>query len=84
MVFQATDAHLEELVEPRGEDRHELHTLEKRERCVCCEIDEAIGEVQPGQLTVEEPVRAPQRGTGRYDSGFHDPDATVKSCSPSP
>jgi hypothetical protein len=58
MVFQATDAHLEELVEPRREDGHELHALEKGKRRVRGEIDEAICEVEPGQLTVEEPVRA--------------------------
>ena len=31
VVLQAADAHLEELVEPRGEDGEELHPLEKRE-----------------------------------------------------
>ena len=84
MVLEAPDAHLEELVEPRGQDGHELHALEERERGVRRKIDEAIGEVEPRKLTVEEAVRARQRATRRYDSGFHDPDATVKSCSPSP
>ena len=83
MVFQAADPHLEELVEPRGEDGHELHALEKRKRRVRCQIDEAICEVQPGELPVEEPVRARHGATRSCDSDFHNPDATVKSCSPS-
>ena len=58
MVFQPADAHLEELVEPGGQDGEELHPLEERERRVRGEVDEAIREVQPGQLPVEEPVRA--------------------------
>ena len=56
MVLEAAHAHLEELVEPRREDGYELDTLEQRERHVRSEVNKAICEIQPGQLTVEEPV----------------------------
>ena len=83
MVLQTADPHLKELVEPRREDGHELHALEERKRRVCSQVNKSICEVQPGQLTVEEPVWAPDKAPRRCDSGFHNPDATVKSCSPS-
>ena len=73
MVLQPTDSNLEELVEPRGEDGEELHTLEKGKGDIRGEVQEAIGEVEPGELTVEEPVRARDEALRRCDIDLHDP-----------
>ena len=77
MVLQSANSHLEELVEPRREDGQELHALEKRERGIRSKINEAIREVHPGQLTVEEAVRARDKARVLCDIDFHNPDATV-------
>ena len=47
------DAHHEELVEIRGEDREEVHALEQGNRRVLRELEHALIEVQPAQLAVE-------------------------------
>ena len=51
---QAGDPHLEELVEVRGEDRAELHALEKGQRLVRRELENARVELEVRELAVEE------------------------------
>ncbi len=53
---QAGDAHLEELVQVRREDRAELHAFEERDRLVRRELEHAGVEVEQRQLAVEKPL----------------------------
>ena len=53
--MQAGDAHHEELVEVRREDRAELHALEQRDVRVGGELEHARVEVEPRELAVEQP-----------------------------
>ena len=53
---QAGDAHLEELVEVRGEDRAELHAFEQRSRLIGGELEHACVEVEQRELAVEKPL----------------------------
>ena len=46
-------------------------------------VQEAVREIEPGELAIEEAVRAPEEALRRCDVEIHDPDATVMSCSPS-
>ena len=55
MVDQARDAHHEELVEVVGEDRAVPQALKKRDCAIARKLENAVVEVQPGQLPVEEP-----------------------------
>ena len=57
LVLQPGDTHLEELVQPAREDGEELHPLEERELVVFGEVEQAIGEVEPRELPVDEAVR---------------------------
>ena len=54
------DAHHEELVEVRGEDRAELHPLEQRHLRIGRQLEHARVEVEPGKLSVEEPRAGPR------------------------
>ena len=54
LPHQAGDAHHEELVEVRGEDRAELDALEQRLRLVGREVEDARVELDPRELAVEE------------------------------
>ena len=54
LAEQAGDAHLEELVEVRGEDRAELHALEERQRLVGRELENARVELEMGELAIEQ------------------------------
>jgi hypothetical protein len=49
----AGHANHEELVEVGGEDRQELAALDQRQRLVLGQLQDAVVEVQPGQLPVE-------------------------------
>ena len=53
LLLQAADALHEELVEVRGGDRQELHTLEQRGSFVVRLVQDTVVEGQPGQLAVE-------------------------------
>ena len=53
VLLQPGDAHHEELVEVRGVDRAELQPLQQRDRIVLRELEDAVVEVQPGQLAIE-------------------------------
>ena len=57
LAHEATDAHREELVEVLGEPRAERQALEERETWVGGELEDALVEVERGQLAVEEPLR---------------------------
>ena len=57
LLEQAGDAHHEELVEIRGDDRDELHPLEKRERRVLGELEQPCVELDPRELTVDQSRR---------------------------
>ena len=65
LAEQAGDAHLEELVDVRGEDRAELHAFEQRNRVIRCELEDARVEVEQGELAVE------QSPAGDVDTGCH-------------
>ena len=57
LAHEAADAHREELVEVLGEPRAERQALEERETRVGGELEDALVEVERGQLAVEEPLR---------------------------
>ncbi len=59
LVLEAGDAHLEEFVEPLGEDRQELDALGERDPLVRRQVEQTRTEGQPGQFAVDEPVRRP-------------------------
>ena len=69
LVLQAGDPHLEELVEVLAEDRQELGPLEQRDAVVLGQRQDALVEVEPGQLAVAVPLRGasaaarPRRGS---------------------
>ena len=52
-VEHGGNPHLEELVEVRCVDRDELDALEKRQITITCECQDAMIEVEPGQLSIE-------------------------------
>ena len=54
LAEEAGDAHLEELVEVRGEDPAELHALEQRQRLVRRELENACVELEMRELAVEQ------------------------------
>ena len=58
------DAHHEELVEVRREDRAELHALEQRLARVGGEVEDAVVQVEPRELAVEERRGASCLGRG--------------------
>ena len=51
---EACDPHLEELVEVRGEDSAELHTLEERQRLVGRELENSRVELEMRELAIEQ------------------------------
>ena len=55
-ALEAGHAHHEELVEVVGEDRREAHPLEQRLGVVLGQLQDALVEVQPGELAVQEAV----------------------------
>ena len=57
LVLEAGHPDLEELVETLGEDGQELHPLEQRLALVVGQVEESVGELEPGQLAVGEPLR---------------------------
>ena len=52
-ALEAGDAHHEELVEVRGEDREEVRALEDRAARVLGELEHALVEREPAELAVE-------------------------------
>ena len=52
-ALEAGDAHHEELVEVRGEDREEVRALEDRQPRVLGELEHALVEREPAELAVE-------------------------------
>ena len=62
LIHQPRDAHHEELVQVRGEDRAELDALEQRHALVRGQLQHALVEVEPRQLAVEQRRRS---GSGR-------------------
>jgi hypothetical protein len=68
-ALEAGHADHEELVEVAGEDRGEPDPLEERLLVVLGQLEHALVEAQPGELTVEEPVLElldpAERGLGR-------------------
>ena len=55
-ALEPGDPDHEELVEVGGEDREEPGALQQRDRVVGRELQDALVELQPGDLAVEEPV----------------------------
>ena len=53
LLLEAGDAHHEELVEVRGDDREELEPLESGTRRVVCLGEDARVELEPGELAVQ-------------------------------
>jgi hypothetical protein len=53
-ALEAGDAHHEELVEVRGEDREEVRPLEERRRGVLAELEHTLVEGEPAELAVDE------------------------------
>jgi hypothetical protein len=53
LLLEAGNAHLEELVEIRTEDREELGSFEQGQRRVFGERQHASVEIEPGQLAIE-------------------------------
>ena len=77
LLLQAGDAHLEELVEVRAEDREELRPLEQRQRRVLGEREHARVEVEPRQLAVRgtaDPRRSAGESAGRRRAHGHECD----------
>ena len=64
LVVHAGDADHEELVEVGDEDGEELHPLHQRQRLVAGELEDAVVELEPGQLAVDV-----QRRVGRAPAG---------------
>ena len=54
LVLHGSDAHLEELVEVRREDRAELHSLEQRNAGLGRQTKDALVEVEPTEFAIEE------------------------------
>src|SRR3984893_8725761 len=54
LLFQAADTNLEELVEITAEDGKELRALEKRRGRVLGERQDAVVEVEPAELAIDE------------------------------
>ena len=54
LLHQAGDAHHEELVEVRAEDREELDPFQKRVLLVPCLVEHTALELQQAQLAVDE------------------------------
>ena len=71
LAFQAGDPHHEEFVEVVGRDRQEAHPLQQRVMLIGGLFQDAAVEVQPGQLAIDEALRAfklkraPDRRPGR-------------------
>ena len=55
-ALQAGDADHEELVEVVREDRGEARAFDDRQVLILCKLEDALVELQPAQLTVEETV----------------------------
>ncbi len=64
LILQSRYPHLEELVEPLGEDGQVADPFQQREATVGHQIEEPGPEVQPRELAVDEPSRIGQRGHG--------------------
>ena len=67
LVLEARHPDLEELVEPLGEDGQELDPLEQGLPVVAGQVEQAVGELQPRQLAVGEPLG----GLGEGDAVRH-------------
>ena len=67
LADQAGDANGVELVEVGGADRDEAHALQQRMARVLRFLDDAVVEVEPGQLAVDEAVGAVGRDRPRGD-----------------
>ena len=65
LALEAGDADHEEFVEVVGRDREEPHPLEQRMGVVCGLLEHPAVEVQPGQLTVDEALRARRQAAAR-------------------
>ncbi len=63
---QPGHAHAEEFVEVAGADRQEPQPLQQRMALVLRLLHDPVIEVEPGQLAIDEPVRAVRR----HDRGF--------------
>jgi len=61
-ALEAGDPDHEELVEVVAEDRQELDALEQRHVLVHGELQDALVELQPGELALEEAVGGERRG----------------------
>ena len=57
LVLQPGHAYLEELVQARGEDGEELRPRQERRLLLVGELEDAVGEVEPRELPVDEPIR---------------------------
>ena len=62
LAHEAADPYSEELVEVLGEPRAKLQALEERKIRVGGELEDALVEVERGQLAVEEPLGSLDRG----------------------
>ena len=70
LAAQARHAHHEEFVEVVGRDRQEPHPLQQRMGGVFGLFEHPAVEVEPGQLTVDETIRARRKRGRRYPFGF--------------
>ena len=78
LVEQAGDAHHEELVEVGREDGAELDALEQRLRSSAGELEDALVELEPRQLAVEEARRRLRDARGMGASCQSDAGARVR------
>jgi hypothetical protein len=81
LSHEPADAHGEELIQVRREAGTERQALEERQVLVACELEDARVEVEPGQLTVEEPFRPLDGGFVLLGDG-HQTDRASRVASP--
>ena len=62
LLLEAGDAHHEEFIEIRRDDRQELEPLEDRQRCIRRLFQDPRIELKPRELAVEEQLRIVQLG----------------------
>ncbi len=65
LVVDAGDADHEELVQVGDEDREELQALDQRQRLVLGELQDAVVEVEPRQLAIDEQGADPRARASR-------------------
>src|ERR1700694_1470553 len=67
LLFQAADANLEELVEITAEDGKKLRALQKRRGRVLGERQDAVVEVEPAELAIDQLAELVRHGDGLFE-----------------